>query len=94
MEVDKTRSAERRNLESFPMPRPKSAITAASSATNGVTPYIAPKERMLRWRCSRTQVDRVARRQGLKRIMLGHGRNGMVRYLLIEVEAMEQRCTV
>jgi hypothetical protein len=51
--------------------------------------YISPKELAERWRCSRPQVDRIARRAGFKRLLLGHGRNGLVRYLVAEVEALE-----
>lgn len=51
--------------------------------------YISPKELMHRWQCSRTQVDRIARRESLTRVLLGSGRNGMVRYIRDEVEAFE-----
>ena len=40
--------------------------------------YISPKELQRRWQCSRSSVDRVARRAGLTRLYLGEGRNGMV----------------
>jgi hypothetical protein len=60
---------------------------------NNSTPavYISPSELVLRWRISRTQVDRVARREGLKRLLLGLGRNGTVRYVRAEVESLERR---
>lgn len=54
------------------------------------SPYVSPKELSLRWRCSRSTVDRVARRAGLSRVCLGEGRNGMVRYVLVEVIAYEE----
>jgi hypothetical protein len=56
-------------------------------------PYISPKELARRWLCSRSSVDRIARRAGLKRLCLGEGRNGIVRFLREEVEAYEaSRC--
>lgn len=53
------------------------------------SPYIAPRELAERWRCSRSSVDRIARRAGLSRFCLGEGRTGMVRYRREEVEAYE-----
>ena len=52
--------------------------------------YIAPKELMRRWCCSRSSVDRVAERAGLTRVYLGKGVNGMVRFIREEVEAFER----
>jgi hypothetical protein len=52
-------------------------------------PYFSPKELQERWRCSRSSVDRIARRAGLTRLCLGEGRNGIVRYSRKEVEAFE-----
>ena len=54
------------------------------------SPYIAPRELALRWRCARSSVDRIARRAGLRRVCLGGGTRGMVRYLREEVERYEQ----
>lgn len=54
------------------------------------SPYLSPSELAERWRCSRSSVDRIAVRAGLKRVCLGQGRNGMVRYMRKEVEAYEQ----
>jgi DNA-binding MurR/RpiR family transcriptional regulator len=51
--------------------------------------YISPRELARRWQCSRSSVDRIARRAGFKRYCLGDGKNGMVRYLGKEVEAYE-----
>ena len=51
--------------------------------------YISPKELAARWRCSRSSVDRIARRIGLTRLCLGIGKNGLVRFVLKEVEAFE-----
>mgnify|MGYP006309275649 CR=1 FL=1 len=54
------------------------------------SPYISPKELAERWQCSRSSVDRIARRAGLSRLYLGEGRNGIVRYVRQEVERYER----
>lgn len=55
------------------------------------SPYISPNELAVRWQCSRSSVDRIARREGLKCLYLGEdGKNGTVRYLREEVTAYEQ----
>lgn len=51
--------------------------------------YFSPNELAERWRCSRSSVDRIARRAKLSRLCLGQGRNGIVRYLRKEVDAYE-----
>lgn len=51
--------------------------------------FVSPKELAARWRCSRSSVDRIARRAGLRRVFLGGGVRGMVRYLREEVERFE-----
>lgn len=51
--------------------------------------YLSPNELAERWRCSRSSVDRIARRAKLSRLCLGEGRNGIVRYLREEVNAYE-----
>ncbi len=56
--------------------------------------YMSPNELAARWSCSRSSVDRIARRASLTRLCLGEGRNGMVRYLRKEVEEYEARCRV
>ncbi len=53
------------------------------------SPYLSPKELAERWRCARSSVDRIARRARLSRFCLGEGRNGMVRFSRVEVEAYE-----
>lgn len=58
-------------------------------AATSKTPYISAKELSERWQCARSSVDRVARRAGIKRLYLGEGRNGMVRFVRKEVEAYE-----
>lgn len=52
-------------------------------------PYLSPKELAARWKCSRSSVDRIARRAGLTRLCLGEGRNGIVRFIRKEVEMFE-----
>ena len=54
------------------------------------SPYLSPRELAVRWRCARSSVDRIARRAGLRRVCLGTGARGMVRYLREEVERFEQ----
>lgn len=53
------------------------------------SPYMSPKELAARWCCSRSSVDRIARRAGLTRVCVGEGTNGMIRYLRKEVEVYE-----
>jgi hypothetical protein len=49
--------------------------------------YMSPRELAERWRCSRSSVDRIAPRAGLKRLCSGEGPNGIGRYERKEVEA-------
>jgi len=58
------------------------------------SPYLSPKELSNRWQCARSSVDRIARRAGLKRLCLGEGKNGMIRYIRKEVEAYELDRTI
>lgn len=58
------------------------------------SPYISPKELAERWRCGRSSVDRIAGRAKLRRIFLGEGKNGLVRYIRKEVEEFEQSRTM
>ena len=53
-------------------------------------PYISPRELAARWRCSRSTVDRIARREEFTRVCLGTGDNGIIRYLMKEVIAYEE----
>jgi len=55
------------------------------------SPFISPKELTERWQCSRSSVDRIARRARLRRVCFGKGKNGMIRYLRKEVIAYERR---
>lgn len=54
-----------------------------------ISPYISPKELAFRWRCGRSTVDRITSRAGMTKLFLGEGKNGIVRYLVKEVEAYE-----
>ena len=54
------------------------------------SPFISAREIAERWRCARSSVDRIARRAALRRIYLGGGARGMVRYLREEVEQYEK----
>lgn len=63
----------------------------AQNATEfSLSKFISPKSLAMRWQCSRSSIDRIARRAGLTRYFFGHGRNGMIRYLRKEVENYEQ----
>ena len=61
----------------------------SAAAVLWVPEFISPRELSIRWRCGRSSVDRVAKRNGFTRTYLGVGDNGMVRYLRKEVEAYE-----
>jgi len=69
-------------------------MASHSKPSTTESPYIAPREMMQRWRCSRTSVDRIARRAGMRRVYLGEGKNGTVRYFREEVEAYEAQRTI
>ena len=53
--------------------------------------YFSANDLTDRWHCARSSVDRITRRAGMKRLCLGEGKNGMVRFLRKEVEAYEQK---
>ncbi len=59
--------------------------------TIDASPYVSPNELAQRWNCSRSSVDRIARRAKLQRLCLGEGKNGTVRYLREEVLAYEKQ---
>jgi hypothetical protein len=65
------------------------SLAIAETTISPSSPYLSPKELQERWRCSRSSVDRIARRAGLTRYCLGEGRHGIVRYSRKEVEAFE-----
>lgn len=66
------------------MKKPKQEKTTDNSC-----PFISPNDLAARWHCARSSVDRIVRRAGFKRLCLGEGKNGLVRYLRKEVEAYE-----
>ena len=53
------------------------------------SPFMSPNELADRWRCSRSSVDRIAKRAELTRLCIGEGKNGSVRYKREEVMAYE-----
>ena len=65
-----------------------------TKTTDKQSPYISPNELAERWQCSRSSVDRIARRAGLKRLCLGVGKNGNIRYLKKEVIAYENKMLI
>jgi hypothetical protein len=66
-------------------------MTTVELHAQTLSPYLSPRELQERWRCSRSSVDRIARRAGLTRLCLGEGRNGIVRYNRKEVEEFENK---
>jgi hypothetical protein len=77
----------------MPAGRPNTTDTAALPQDDQSV-YISSRELAERWRCSRASVQRVCQRAGLKKLLLGHGRNGMVRYLTTEILELETRQTI
>jgi hypothetical protein len=55
-----------------------------------ITPYLSTNELANRWQCARSSVDRITKRAGMKRLYLGEGRNGIVRFVRREVEDYEK----
>ncbi len=53
--------------------------------------YISPNELAVRWRCSRSSADRYARAGNVKKLFLGQGKNGGVRYVLQDVVDFEKK---
>ena len=54
--------------------------------------YVSLKAVADRWACDRSTVRRNLEAAGVKAFCLGHGRHGIVRYLLKDVEDYERRC--
>lgn len=67
----------------------KNAVLSAVATEPVTQVYVSPRELMKRWQCSRSQVDRIAKREQFTRLLLGRGRNGMVRYVWAEVLTLE-----
>jgi hypothetical protein len=82
-----TSSAKRRKTDG-------TKLSDFGQAPAGDSPYFSPAELATRWRCSRSSVDRVARRNGLRKLLLGEGKNGMVRYVRREVEELEKKSLI
>lgn len=74
----------------------KEINSMVSTKENTITesPYMSPKELAERWRCARSSVDRIARRNNFTRLCIGDGQNGAVRYLREEVKAYEEKMLV
>jgi len=53
------------------------------------SPYVRPKELAQRWRCARSTVDRIADREGFRKLHLGNGANSPVRYFMADALAFE-----
>src|SRR5690349_20257524 len=66
--------------------RSEGGVMQAEAEVTAPSLYISPNEMAERWQCSRSSVDRIARRASLARVCLGEGKNGMVRYIRKEVE--------
>ena len=54
--------------------------------------YISLKSLATMWDCDRTTVRRNLETAGVKAFFLGHGKHGIVRYLVRDVEEYERRC--
>ena len=52
--------------------------------------FLSPRQMAERWDCSPTTAQRIAKNAGIAKYCLGEGKNGMVRYLLSEVETYEE----
>lgn len=63
-----------------------------SEKTRIVGRYVSLKAVAERWECDRTTVRRNLEAAGIKAFCLGHGKHGIVRFLLKDVEDYERRC--
>jgi hypothetical protein len=54
--------------------------------------YVSLKAVADRWACDRSTVRRNLEAAGVKAFCLGHGKHGIVRYLLKDIEDYERRC--
>ena len=62
---------------------------ASNVAERDIDVYLSPRELAARWKCARSTADRIVTQAGLTKVLLGEGKNGMVRYLRAEVAAYE-----
>jgi hypothetical protein len=68
-------------------------VPARLSAPASAGPkYVSLKAVAERWACDRTTVRRNLEAAGVKAFCFGHGRHGIVRYPLRDVEEYERRC--
>jgi hypothetical protein len=71
----------------------RALTTAVAPATSALSTYISPREWADQLRCSLATVYRIADRARFRRLCVGHGRNGMVRYFREDIEAYEKTHT-
>jgi hypothetical protein len=71
-------------------PEPPSLASLKGETAHGK--YISLKALADRWACDRSTVRRNLEAAGVKAFCLGHGKHGIVRYLLRDVEDYERRC--
>ncbi len=71
-------------------PEPPGLVPMKGETAHGK--YISLKTLSDRWACDRTTVRRNLEAAGVKAFCLGHGKHGIVRYLLKDVEDYERRC--
>ena len=65
-------------------------FTPGTATTSGK--YASLKAVADRWACDRSTVRRNLEAAGVKAFCLGHGKHGIVRYLLKDIEDYERRC--
>lgn len=71
-------------------PEPANVAPFKGEGANGK--YVSLKAVADRWACDRSTVRRNLEAAGVKAFCLGHGKHGIVRYLLRDVEDYERRC--
>ena len=71
-------------------PEPVNSVALKSGAVDGK--YVSLKALADQWACDRSTVRRNLETAGVKAFCLGHGKHGIVRYLLKDVEDYERRC--
>lgn len=71
---------------------PEPVSIAMLKSGGGTGKYVSLKAVADRWACDRSTVRRNLETAGVKAFCLGHGKHGIVRYLLKDVEDYERRC--
>ena len=56
------------------------------------TRFVSARTWAERWDCSLASVRRAAKRFVVRRVYVGKGRNGLVRYDLSDIEKIEEEC--